>query len=397
MKSIMKIVGTVFLLTIINMSGSQTIMAQQSGSYGWKINLNGGPSLFFGDIKQYRIWPVTNDENEWRLAGGLTLSKQLSPVFDLRGQGIYGQLSGTRRAWDRFFETNYFEFNLNTVVNVNNLFGTPRNDRFVTFYLTAGIGLMNYNTTLYTLSTKKKVGGEGNGNGKSFGGRTLEGILMGGFGLDFRLNDSWSVNLETANRIMNSDALDTKISMFPYDVYNYTAIGVTYRFGASKSSRGISPSTYQRTAPQEQYIAEPKQKEPVQKETVTYENKPVEVPTPVTAPKKKPVEVVTPPVKKESKVVVVHKRPVQSVLKYSVQIRARYNRPLKISYLSAKYNIPASDIRENRHSGYYIYTVGSYDTYEEARAERNRLRNYNGATDAFVVAFKNGQRLNKLP
>ncbi len=397
MKLIMKIFGTVFLFTLINISGSQTVMAQQSESSAWKINVNGGPSLFFGDIKQYRIWPVTNYENEWRLAGGLTLSKQLSPVFDLRGQSIYGQLSGTRRAWDRFFETNYFEFNLNTAVNINNLFGTPRNDRFVNFYLTAGIGLMNYNTTLYTLSTKKVVGGEGNGNGKSFGGRTLEGILMGGFGLDFRLNDNWSVNLETANRIMNSDKLDAYVNQFPYDVYNYTSVGITYRFGTSRSSRGVSPSFYQRTTPKEQYVAEPKQTKPIQKETVTHENKPVEVPVPVTAPEKKPVEVIVPPVKKEPEVAVVHKQPAHRVLEYSVQIRARYNRTLKISYLSAKYNIPASDIRENMHSGYYIYTVGSYDTYEEARAERNRLRTYNGATDAFVVAFKNGQRLDKLP
>ncbi len=393
---------TVLLILTLLFIKSQQINAQGGPSPNWQININGGSSIFFGDIKQYNIWPISNYENEWRMGAGLTFSRQFSPVIGVRGQGLIGQLSGTRRSWNRYFENDYIEFNLNTTVNINNLFGEKRDDRFMNFYLTAGIGLLNYNTTLYTLDTKKKVANVGNGNGKGIGGRTLEGILMGGIGIDFRLNDKWSVNLESANRIMNSDMQDAWVSGFPYDVYNYTSVGFSYRFGIKNRKRGtMGVSTYQREVPQEEYEVTPKQAEP-EKEIYIPENEPVQVPTPVEPPKEKPVEVLVQPKpqpeKTEPEVVVVNKEPVYNKdFEYRVQIRARYNRAISKTYLSAKYNIPASEIKEDIHNGYYIYTVGSFDTYEQAKEERNRLRNYNGITDAFVVAFKNGERLDKLP
>ncbi len=397
MKHLTHIFGSITLLTIMLLFVNQHVNAQSGPTPNWQINLNTGTSIFFGDIKQYRIWPISNYENEWRFGGGLTVSRQFSSVFGLRGQGIYGQLSGTRRSWNRYFQNDYFELNLNTTINLNNLIGTSRDDRFVNFYFTAGVGLLNYNSTLYTLNTKKKVAEQGNGNGKGIGGRTLEGILTGGFGVDFRLNNNWSINLESTNRIMNSDKLDTWVSGFPYDVYNYTSIGISYRFGINKNTKGITTSSYQRTVPTEEFKVEPSEKK-----ITTTENQPVHVPVPVVVPEKKPVEVVVPPIEKKAKtkpkVVIVHKQqPKYKTIEYRVQIRARYNRPLKKSYLSAKYNIPISDIMENMHNGYYVYTVGSFNTYEQAKAKRNSLRTHNGVSDAFVVAFKNGLRLDKLP
>ncbi len=402
MKYFLNITKAIILLLLFLPLSRQTVNAQGGPTPNWQININGGTSIFFGDVKQYRIWPVSNYENEWRLGAGITFSRQFSPVFGVRGQGLFGQLSGTRRSWNRYFENDYIETNINTTVNLSNLFGTKRDDRFMNFYLTAGIGLLNYNTTLYTLDTKKKVASVGNGSGKGIGGRTLEGILMGGIGIDFRLSDNWSLNLETANRIMNSDMQDAWVSGFPYDVYNYTSLGISYRFGITSKRRStMGVQTYQREVPQEEYnIEEPRQAEP-KKEIIEPENQPVQVPTPVEPPAQKTEEVkVEKPVinKTEPETVVVNKEPVYTkTIEYRVQIRARYNRPVSKTYLSTKFNIPVSDIKEDLHNGYYIYTVGSFDTYDQAKTERNRLRRYNGITDAFVVAFKNGERLDKLP
>ncbi len=387
----------IFFLFFLIITINQGINAQSQNSAYWKINLNGGTSLFFGDIKQYRIWPITNYENEWRLGGGVAITRQFSPIFGLRGQAVFGQLSGTHRSWNRFFDDNYIEFNLNTVVNMSNLIGRTHNNRFANIYLTAGIGLLNYNTTLYRLSDKKIVGNEGNGNGKGIGGRTLEGIFSGGIGVDFKINDKFSVNIETTNRIMNSDKLDTWVNGFPYDVYNYTSLGISFKLGTSNKSIGVSQSAYERTNPRKQYNVEsPK---------TIYKKKVIPTPieteiVPVSPPVVSTKKIVT-TVKKaqpEPRAIKVYPEPKKvKALEYRVQIRAKYNRPLKRSYLSAKYNIPASDIKEDKHNGYYIYTVGSFDTYEQARQKRNRLRSYNGATDAFVVAFRNGKRLIKLP
>lgn len=401
MKHFSTVTKTILILLIFSPFYYQDIYAQGGPTPNWQININGGTSIFFGDVKQYRIWPVSNYENEWRLGAGLTFSRQFSPVIGIRGQSLFGQLSGTRRSWNRYFESDYMEFNLNTTINLNNLFGTKRDDRFINFYLTAGLGLLNYNTTLYTLDTKKKVAGVGNGNGKGIGGRTLEGIAMGGIGIDFRLSDNWSINMETANRIMNSDMQDAWVSGFPYDVYNYTSLGISYRFGISRTKHStMGVQTYQREVPQEEYnFAEPEKN---QKEKYVPETQPVQVPTPVEPPQEKTNEIVVkeePATKNiEPETVKIEKHPVDvNKPEYRVQIRARYNRPVSKTYLSAKYNIPVENIKEDMHNGYYIYTVGSFDTYEQAKEERNKLRRFYGITDAFVVAFKNGIRLDKLP
>lgn len=377
-----------------------------SRSY-WQLNANGGTSLFFGDIKQYKYWPLEENENEWRFGGGFMLIKQISPVFGLRGQALFGQLSGTKRSLNRYFETDYIEFNLNTTVSLRNLISKYRSNQFWNVYFSIGVGITNYNTAVMDLTTKEVVQRVGYGNGKSFGGRTLQGIATGGLGLDFRLSNSWNIILESAFRFMNSDQLDGRISGTGNDVYNYTSIGLSYKFGRSNRSRNDDNYSYFKQ----------KEKSKSEDETDYHYNKPIEPPkidllniAPVVA--SQPVttsQPITPPIEE----VIVEQQPVEIVvveqqpeviriepvtgLEYRVQISAKYDRALSLQHISNLYNIPASQIQENTYNGFYIYTVGSFQTYEQARERRNQLRSYNRIGDAFVVAFRNGQRLNKLP
>ena len=110
----------VILIVVLSLksSFSQSFSPNSSFVSHWQIQADVGTSLFFGDIKEYQWWPVSTYENEWRLGFGLQLSKQLSPVFGLRGQGLYGQLAGTRRIRNKHFTNDYFEFNLNTTINL---------------------------------------------------------------------------------------------------------------------------------------------------------------------------------------------------------------------------------------------------------------------------------------
>lgn len=392
----------VLLIVIVSLKSSFTQSFSPNSSFVsyWQIQADAGTSLFFGDIKQYQWWPVYNYENEWKFALGLQLNKQISPVFAIRGQGLYGNLAGTRREWNKHFETNYFEFNLNTTVNINNIFARYRNDRFLNAYLIFGLGLINYNTSIYELGSNKLLQSVGNGNGKSFGGRTLEGVFLGGLGLDFRLTNRMSLNLETANRIMNSDMLDGHISHFKYDVYNITTLGIAYKFGYS-NKRG-SPSEYRKTTSSSR-----SKTDKIENAEYDYSQQPIQPPLikadvlvipPVV--KREPIKEVEVLVVEEEPVyeeVIVKEEPVQLEFEYRVQIRAKYGNAISINHLSNIYNISTSQIKQNRHNGYYIYTVGSFSTYEQARVRRNELRLNNGITDAFVVAFRNGSRLYKLP
>ncbi len=394
---------TALLLIFSAQSFAQSYNKTSNFRSYWQINANAGTSIFFGDIKQYPIAPVSNNENEWRFAGGLMLVKQISPIFGVRGQFLYGKLAGTRRSSNLFFESNYIEFNLNTSIGIRNIFQQYRADQFWNAYLLLGVGLTSFNTELKDLSTKQVVRKVGYGSGKSFGGRTLQGMLMGGVGLDFRLSNRFNINLETANRVLNTDELDGRTSGFKYDIYNYTSFGISYKFGGnatkekkSKEYSYFKPSKKDTRITTTDYDYDlTKPLEPPQVDALTIE--PVIVSIPVTPPPTNnatnyeiPVEViVTEPVLEEVAVV--------TGLEYRVQIRAKYGKVISTQHLSNTYNIPIREIRENINNGFYIYTVGSYPTYEQAKDKRNYIRTHNGIHDAFVVAFRNGTRLNKLP
>ena len=327
-------------------------------------------------------------------------------IFSLRGQALYGQIAGTRRSADYFFEGDYIEFNLNTAIDLNNLFGRKRMDRFASAYVLVGLGLTNYNSTIYQLSTSKIQRKIGFGNGSGLGGRTLEGILSGGIGVNFRVNDHFIINFETANRIMNSDNMDGWVNGFKYDVYNYTSVGLSYRFGMKKAKAASPPPSPLATSHNVKEIPPVQPQAKPEKKPCTVEMKPVMPPAttkaPAKKPEKQPQKPVTPvqqPVQQPeaTKTVVAPATPPKPMLEYRVQIRAKYGRPVSIAWLGRKYGLPQNEIREDKHNGYYIYTVGSYETYNQARTRRDQLRSRFGITDAFVVAFKNGYRLDKLP
>ncbi len=383
----------IVLLFIVNSNYAQsTASSDDVFSGSWRITAAGGSSLFFGDVKQYRWLPLLKNENELRYNANIMLEYQISPVVSLRGQALYAHLAGTRRSWQTFFYSDLLEANLNTAINLSNIISGYRADRFLNINVIGGIGLVNYNTTRKDLVTKVVQMQRGFGNGSGLGGRTLEGIVMGGIGLDFRLSDNMSLRLETANRIMNSDLLDIYDNSFPYDVYNQTSLGLSYTFG-KRMPKMPSLTPEQEVEAVTPLEVQPKQ-EPVRPEVSPYQAIVDAIEKEQSA---KEVEPKPLPIEIEAPVVVKPTEPDPGLLEYRVQIRARINQPIAKSFLEKRYNIPAYDIKEDMHNGYYIYTVGSYRTYEEAASNRNRIRRENGVGDAFVVAFQYGKRLNKLP
>ncbi len=387
---------TIILFPVISLQ-AQEIVPKGFAPY-WQVNINSGTSLFFGDIKENPIIPISSNNNEWRLGGGLIVGYQFSRVFGLRGQALYGQLAGTKRSLDRYFKGDYIEFNLNTTIDLNNLFGRKRPGRLVSAYLLVGVGITNYNSTFYNFSTGTKIGYIGFGYGSGIKGRTLEGILTGGVGVNFRLNNRFTINFETANRIMNSDKMDGWVKNFKYDVYNYTSLGLSYKFGRKKikSVRG-TPVIYQNV----QEVSPERRESGKSKKPYTVEMQPL-MPTATsnTAKMEAQTEKQLAPVQKPQKQISqthVTTPPPRPILEYRVQIRAKYGQPISIALLSRKYGLSQNEIRGDKHNGYYIYTVGSYQTYEQALTRRNSLRSRFGISDAFVVAFKNGYRLDKLP
>jgi hypothetical protein len=101
-----------------------------------------------------------------------------------------------------------------------------------------------------------------------------------------------------------------------------------------------------------------------------------------------PVEPVVEVVKNDT---ITHERG----LEYRVQVTAGYKSKIPIETLATKYRLNV-EFKEDCLGNWCHYSVGSFDTYEQAKEYRNKLMSENGARDAFIVAFYNGKRLNEL-
>jgi hypothetical protein len=212
------------------------LAAQDKGKFGktennrfWELSVFTGPSIFMGDIKYYRMVPA---RDEWRMAYGFSAGRRLSAVFGVKGMLTAGKLAGKQKSGNYRMESRYREMNLSGILYLDNLFGKKRTDRLIQPYLIAGLGLVFYNTDLFTQQPDAKIQNSGN---------KTEGILLLGLGIDFRINKQWVITAESANRGMQSDHMDLWVSGYPYDVYNITSIGIKFRFGFSSTRSGYYP------------------------------------------------------------------------------------------------------------------------------------------------------------
>ncbi|HSW67474.1 MAG TPA: hypothetical protein VLH16_02740, partial [Bacteroidales bacterium] len=293
----------------------------------WNIRLSGGPSIFLGDLKEKPVLPVLQNENELRFGGGLSLEFIPFSVLGIHAQVLYSQLSGTRRWRAANFESELLEFNTSMSLNLSNLFAGYKPTRRLNFHVVGGIGLLNYNTNRYALGTDFIVDQRGHGNGSGISGMTLETVLLGGIGIDYRINDRLNLRFESANRILDSDQMDTQVGGFEFDIYNHTSIGISYTFH------------------RKQLPIPPVRPDDFRQQQVTEQ---IELPTVAEIPKQQQVEppevgipVIKPtPTLETAEVEAARWQPALMQVEYRVQIRANFKAPLNIEELSRRFNIP---------------------------------------------------------
>ncbi|MDO8928793.1 MAG: hypothetical protein Q7W54_07380, partial [Bacteroidota bacterium] len=78
-------------------------------------------------------------------------------------------------------------------------------------------------------------------------------------------------------------------------------------------------------------------------------------------------------------------------LEYRVQIGANKGQKLSLDWLSNTFRID-QHIQEEHFNSYYIYTIGSFTTRNQAQKLCNTLLAKNKIAGAFVVAFSDGKR-----
>ncbi len=363
----------------------------------WAIRLAGGTGVFMGDIKQNPLLPSSTPKNEWRFGGSLGLEYRLSPVLSLKGQALFTQLAGTKTKNGNYFDATAIESTLSLGLYPVNLFSL-NNGRIAEFYFFGGVGLVNFDAKLFDLTNDKLLASSGNGNGSGLAGKTLEPLLLAGFGIDFPINTHWMISFETSNKAIGNDRMDLVVSQFKYDVYNFTSLGITYRFGSKTAKRGQK----QAKEPVKQDYAQsylmpetPLTVDTVQPELPVEElpsfNKVISIPsdtlTSVEPTAEKPETIATP----------IESKPLKNENSgYRVQILAS-SRQYDLLKLSNKTRILPEDIEESQFNGLYIYVTGWFKNMEEAVVARDAIRKNHATPDAWIVYFENGQRQKTIP
>ena len=382
----------------------QKTEAQTQGPLGhrflsnWSVGIGGGPNIFFGDLKVYDFWPVSRYDNEWRFAGTFTLSRQLSHVFSLRGQLLYGGIAGTKRLYSdgtpcyQSFKGNIFEYNINATINFVNLFFPYNPDWRFFVYGTIGVGFSNWYTTVYNMNSRAEL----RRSGKP-GNWTTEIVIPAGLGAYYNLGDKVNLGIEWTLRGVNSDKLDATPGGFRYDLYSLFSVNVTYNFNRRTKPAEMKPLA----VPDLQPVMLPgDQSKPTDTSAITdLKTTPLLYADSAAYGLSKDQELRTgvdslflPDETGDMTALSAGESgPDVPGISYRVQVFAFRTNDYTANDIRAKYHLKQPIYKEYS-DGWYRYTLGSYRTLKAARSAMYHIRSVYRIYDAFVARYKDGLR-----
>jgi hypothetical protein len=363
------------------------LYAQKTGekknilSNKWSIEINGGSTQYWGYINSRNFG--TTLKHTPTFGYGLVLTRQISPVWSIRGQFLMGQLKGRKELFsdNDFANLNYFsdfyEGDITAKVSFTDLIKGYKPNRAFTLYGLAGLGFSNFQGETYNYLTGIVVNKFGYGSGKGINGYELDGMGTIGIGMSFKLSKAMNFTFENSMKFIQENKLNERNGTFKFDLYGYSSIGLSYKFGFKKETKKVPVA---------------KNDNQIKPKPVTTEAKPTEVkkdiaPAPVKQEVKKEVPAPA-PVKTEQK-----PEPVQKVILftgYKVQILATLS-PVSFDNIMLQYNLK-EQIREDHTDKWYRYSVGEFKSFKEANTYRKILYSRNKIKDAFIVKFVNGKR-----
>ncbi len=238
-----------FVVALNAISYGQTDKGTSNIKYNtWSATLSGGSMLFYGDLRQFDFYPVTiknskdwynitNGLSEYSGGFGLAISKQLSPVFGIQVMLEKGELGGINTKVNAHFNANIFTYGLNVKINLLPIFAPNLKSTKIAIYGIAGIGLCDFKTHEYTISTSTLISNYGYGD---FGGSkktTTETVIPLGIGVKYKINNQFDIGIESTINNVNTDKLDARVvTGSAKDKYGYTAITLTYKIGKNEKS-----------------------------------------------------------------------------------------------------------------------------------------------------------------
>ena len=230
----------------------------------WSISGYGGISRFFGDLNQYDF--KRGDKVNVTGMYGLSLNKQISPLFGAQLTVWNGNLAGSKRnvissltgkSQDVYFKSpSFLQASLDGTVNLNRLlFGFNKLRRWK-FDAHAGFGAIYFHTDVYDLATDRLLlqsntegssttAGEWERNGTVY---TREWVVPMGLAIHYEVSPRIDLGLDFGINHVNTEKLDltasdltdysTSTGIFGFvkgdsklDKWGYGSIVLTYKLG----------------------------------------------------------------------------------------------------------------------------------------------------------------------
>lgn len=187
-------------------------------SEGWAVSANVGRTSFFGDVSLYddEFDEKMSKEGSWAFGFGIT--RQISYVFALEGQALFGQLAGSNS--QSSFVSDIKEYSVHLSADLVNML-IPENRAGLHPYIKMGLGQMSFNTRLkYDDPNRADL---------TTASSTPEFVFLFGGGVYYIISNSFDVNLEFMARRIDSDRLDGTPNKEDNDFYSYLGAGFVFK------------------------------------------------------------------------------------------------------------------------------------------------------------------------
>ncbi len=391
------------LVPVISFSQTQGVLSKKW--YGnWSVGVGGGPTIFYGDLNPFRIAPGISTFNEIKYAGTFSLIRQLSHVFALRGQALYGEIYSVRKNYsdgspcNEYFTGNILEYNVNTTINFSNLLFRYKPKRIFFIYGTVGVGMSNWITKKTDLVTQQPIGGSG-----SISNWTTEWVVPAGLGAYFNIYDKVNLGVEWTLRGVNSDKLDATPGGFPYDLYSYISLNLVFNFNRRNpvELNAVKPTLPPIVFPKPQAPAVEKPIEPSPQANMNSESFAKPVAGQTVKPSSEQMKMASGITKKDSLFTqpsqeITNPKPYQlpgleADIFYRIQIFASSSGQRSANSIQAYFKLNQTVTKELS-EGYYRYYVGEFENEAEAKQFVTSLRSKPGLKGAFIVKYINGTR-----
>lgn len=244
----------------------------------WSISAYGGITKFYGDLSEYNFkrGEHENVTGVW----GLSINKQLTPLFGIQLTGLNGSLSGSkkgvigidprfpevRNTYDVYFKSpSFIQASLDGTVNVSRLLFGPNKLRRWKVDAHAGFGIMYFHSKLYDFAGNLKLETNTEGSSTTSGSwerngttYTREWVFPVGLAVHYELSPRFDIGFDFVLNHVTTEKLDLTVGdrtdynsqsgLWTFakgesnqDKWGYGVVALTYKLGknAVRGKKGV--------------------------------------------------------------------------------------------------------------------------------------------------------------